>query len=191
MIQLRHRLVLASKSPRRRQLLREAGIPFEVRTREVNEDFPGDLPAAEVAHYLARKKAAACLDLIGEKEILLTADSTVVLGDTIFNKPADRAEAASFLRALAGKTHQVITGVCLRTLEEEHSFADVSQVRMMPLTEAEIDFYIDEYQPYDKAGAYAIQEWIGLCKVRSIEGSYYNIVGLPVDRVYAALQLFG
>jgi septum formation protein len=184
-------LILASQSPRRAQLLREAGIDFIIRAREVNEDFPTDLAADEVAPYLARRKAEASLDLLGVAgDVLLTADSTVILGETIYNKPADRTDAQRILRALSGRTHRVVTGCCLLSLEKEEVFSGISHVTFTELSDAEIDYYIDHYQPYDKAGAYAIQEWIGLCKVSRIEGTYANIVGLPVDLVYERLQRF-
>lgn len=183
------RLILASQSPRRAQLLREAGIDFIIKTRETTEDFPPDLPADQVAAYLARKKAHNARGFLETgADIILAADSTVILGQTIYNKPADRAEAASFLRQLSGKKHRVITGCCLLSLTKEAVFSAVSIVHFAPLSTREIDYYIDHYQPYDKAGAYAIQEWIGLCKVSRIEGSYANIVGLPVAMVYAKLQ---
>ena len=187
---LSRKIILASKSPRRQQLLREAGFDFEVRTQEVEENYPSDLPVEKVAAYLARKKAAAMLSDLQEEDILLTADSTVILDNRILEKPADQAEAASFLRALSGNKHQVITGVCLCSREKERVFSAISSVFFEELTEAEIDYYIRHYAPYDKAGGYAIQEWIGLCKVYRIEGSYFNIVGLPVDQVYRELMDF-
>lgn len=184
---IKRKIILASKSPRRSQLLRDAGIEFEILTKEVEEDFPADMPVREVATYLAKVKAEACADYITEDEILLTADSTVVLGDQIFNKPLSREDACQMLRALSGVMHTVYTGVCLLSKEKEIVLTGVSNVYFDPLTDAEIDFYVDRYRPYDKAGSYAVQEWIGLCKISRIEGTYSNIMGLPVDLVYKAL----
>lgn len=183
------RIILASRSPRRAQLLREMGIPFIVRSQTVPEDYPAHLAAEEVASYLAQKKARAAAGLLEkESDVLLTADSTVILGTDILDKPADRAQAIVTLRRLSGKTHRVVTGVCLLSRRRERCFAGVSKVTFEPLQEAEIEYYVDHFQPYDKAGAYAIQEWIGMCKVSAIEGTYTNIVGLPVEQVYRELQ---
>jgi septum formation protein len=183
-----HRIILASKSPRRSQLLREAGLPFVVRTREVEESYPDTLPVEEVAVFLARKKANHCRGFLETpRDILLAADSVVIVGDEILGKPVDRADAARMLRLLSGRRHVVITGVCLLTNSQEVAFGDATYVTFAPLSEADIDYYIDTCKPYDKAGSYAIQEWIGLCKVQQIEGTYANVVGLPVQRVWAAL----
>lgn len=183
-------LVLASQSPRRRQLLTEAGFRFTIRTYDVPEDFPADMPVEEVPVYLAQKKArAGFADLTGD-EVLLTADSVVILDGMIFNKPANHREAVQMLSALSDRTHTVITGVCLMSREKEKTFAGVSKVTFAPLSDREIDFYIREYQPFDKAGSYGVQDWIGLCKVVKIEGTYANVMGLPVDLVYTALQEF-
>jgi septum formation protein len=184
-------ILMASKSPRRRQLLELAGIPFELRSQDVDEDFPENMPAKEVAPYLAQKKARAAVHLLeSDRQILLTADSVVILDGRIFNKPADRGEAQNMLGQLSGRRHTVITGVCLRSRSREEVLSGVSQVYFNTLTKEEIDFYIDQYQPFDKAGSYAIQEWIGLCKIKRIEGTYANIMGLPVDLVYEALGRF-
>ena len=183
------RIILASRSPRRVQLLRETGIPFIVRSPEVPEDYPAHLAADEVAPYLAQKKARAAAGLLEkENDVLLTADSTVILGEAILDKPADRDQAMATLRRLSGKTHRVVTGVCLLSHRRERCFAGVSKVAFEALQEAEIEYYVDHFQPYDKAGSYAIQEWIGLCKVSAIEGTYTNIVGLPMEQVYRELQ---
>ncbi|MEM8585431.1 MAG: Maf family nucleotide pyrophosphatase [Bacteroidota bacterium] len=181
-------IVLASKSPRRSELLERAGLPFRVETREVEEIYPDDLPAMEVAPYLARLKAHACMDFLsGKDEILLTADSVVVLDNTIYGKPRDKTHAQDTLRKISGRVHTVVTGICLKTAEREMVRSARAQVHFEPLSEEEINYYIEHYQPYDKAGAYAIQEWIGLCKVRKIEGTYDNIMGLPVAMVYAGI----
>jgi len=190
MMILEKQLILASRSPRRKQLLEQAGFTFTVQPLDLEEDFPADLPAGEVAEFLAVKKARAGKSLIREREILLAADSVVLLDGKIYNKPADEREAQDMLRALSGRMHQVMTGVCLLSAQREVSFAGKSSVQMEALTQEEIEYYVRRYQPYDKAGSYAIQEWIGLCKISRIEGTYANIMGLPVDLVYKALADF-
>jgi septum formation protein len=187
---LEQKIILASKSPRRRQLLEQAGFHFEVKTQDTPEDYPANLPVEEVAPYLAEKKALASANLIGEGEVLLTADSVVILNGKIYEKPQDRSDAHRILRELSGQKHRVITGVCLMDASRKRVFAGVSDVQFEPLTEEEIIHYVDAYEPYDKAGSYAIQEWIGLCKISKIEGTYANIMGLPVDLVYQELQAF-
>ncbi|MCH2083004.1 MAG: Maf family protein [Saprospiraceae bacterium] len=190
MLALQRKIILASKSPRRSQLLSQAGFQFEIKTKEVQEDFPETMPVEDVAEYLAIKKARASKEVIKEGEILLAADSVVILNNVIYGKPKDRADAQQILKALSGQQHQVITGVCLLSQNKQVSFSGISKVYFKELTTEEIDFYIDTYQPYDKAGAYAIQEWIGLCKIRKIEGTYANIMGLPVDLVFEHLAEF-
>ena len=187
---LRKKLILASQSPRRRQLLEQAGFTFEVKTKPIDESFPEDMPVDEVAGYLARRKAHAAREFITGEEILLTADSVVILGDAIYNKPEDAADARRILRALSGRVHRVITGVCLLSRDKERVFSGESRVHFAELTDEEIDYYIRTCRPFDKAGAYAIQEWIGLCKIDRIEGTYSNIMGLPVDLVYRELVNF-
>lgn len=187
---LKKKIILASKSPRRSQLLREAGIPFEVKTRDTPEDYPADLPIEDVASYIARKKAKAANDFLEKDTILLTADSVVVLGNKVYGKPRSKKEACQFLRELSGKAHKVITGVCLLSSEKEVTFSSESIVHFANLSEEEISYYVETFKPFDKAGAYAIQEWIGICKIKKIEGTYTNIMGLPVDRVYQALEKF-
>lgn len=184
------KLILASKSPRRKQLLEMAGIPFTIRTKDVPEDYPEELAVMEVAPYLARKKAKACQDFLQGDDILLSADSVVIQAGIIYGKPRDRADAKRILSNLSGQMHTVVTGVCLLTKDKERVFAGYSRVFFDELSEAEIEYYIDTYNPFDKAGAYAIQEWIGLCKINKIEGTYANIMGLPVDLVYKELQNF-
>jgi septum formation protein len=186
---LQRPILLASQSPRRKELLEKAGFTqLEVQPVAVEETFPKDMPAAEVAEFLAIKKAEAAFHLLRKGQILLTADSVVILGDVIFGKPENEEDAARILRQLSGNLHQVITGVCLRTLQQTRHFSGVSNVYFEELTEQEIQFYIQKYQPFDKAGAYAIQEWIGLNKVRRIEGTYSNIMGLPTEQVYREIQ---
>lgn len=188
---LQHKIILASKSPRRRHLLKQAGFQFEVRTREVEETFPPELPVEEVAAYLAMKKAEAVRDfLTGGDEIILTADSVVILNGKFYGKATDLADAAQMLRELSGNVHQVITGVCLLSAQKEVVFSGVSRVHFAELSEEEIQYYVHNYEVLDKAGSYAIQEWIGLCLIEKIEGSYSNIMGLPMELVYQHLKEF-
>lgn len=183
-------IVLASKSPRRSQLLREAGFDFRILSLDVDEDFSTDMPVEEVAEYLARRKALAAAPALRPDEVILAADSVVILDGEIFNKPADYDEAFWMIRRLSGRQHTVVTGVCLLSAERERSFSGVSNVTFADLSNEEIDYYIRTCQPFDKAGAYGVQEWIGLCKITHIEGTYANVMGLPVDKVYAALREF-
>lgn len=187
---INRKIILASKSPRRSQLLREAGFEFEIKTREIEETFPPTLAAKDVAAYLAEKKAEGVKDFITDDEIILTSDTTVVLGNTIFGKPKDNEHAFEILSALSGKPHEVITGVCLLGKEKRKVFSCSSKVFLDELTDSEIHYYINKFKPYDKAGAYAIQEWIGLCKISKIEGTYSNIMGLPMREVYHELLNF-
>ena len=179
-------LLLASNSPRRKELLTGLGLDYTVRIKEVHEDFPEHLKRAEVAEYLASHKADAYKDDL-QNEVLITADTIVCLGDRVLNKPQSHHEAAEMLRALSGTSHEVITGVCLMTRESKTVFHDITKVYFKELTQAEIDFYINHYKPFDKAGAYGIQEWIGMVGIERIEGSYFNVVGLPVQKLYQKL----
>ena len=187
---LQKKLILASKSPRRKQLLEMAGIPFEIKTKEVEENYPEDMPVMDVAPYLAQKKARACQNFIQDDEIILAADSVVIQGDNIYGKPTDAADARRIISELSGKMHWVITGVCLLSAEKETVFAGKAKVYFEEISEAEIAYYVEKYKPFDKAGAYAIQEWIGLCKINRIEGTYSNIMGLPMEMVYKELVAF-
>lgn len=188
---LNKKIILASKSPRRSHLLREAGFNFEIKTQDVEESYPDDLPADDVAPFLAEKKAMACTGfLTADDEIVLTADSVVILDEKIYGKPADYEDGMRILRELSGRVHKVITGVCLLSTTKKKVFADVALVHFQPLSDEEIRYYLDHYAPFDKAGAYAIQEWIGLCKISKIEGTYSNIMGLPMERLYRELQQF-
>ncbi|MBN8676817.1 MAG: septum formation protein Maf [Chitinophagales bacterium] len=183
-------LILASKSPRRSQLLQEAGFSFRVETFDVDESFSEEMPVEEVAPWLAQKKAQAARHLIEGDEIVLAADSVVILHGKIYNKPADYRGAFSMIRALSGNQHTVITGVCLMSKTQEKVLAGKTQVWFSELTDEEIDYYIRVWQPYDKAGSYGAQDWIGHCKITRIEGTFQNVMGLPVDLVYQALQEF-
>lgn len=184
-----YRIVLASQSPRRHQLLQQAGLSFVVKPQDVEEIFPDDMPIDEVALYLAELKAMAARHFLEQpNDVVLAADSVVLLHGEIFGKPKDEADAKAMLRQLSGQEHRVITGVCLLTAERKMTFGDTAHVQFGELSDAEIDYYIQNYRPFDKAGSYAIQEWIGLCKIERIQGTYANIMGLPVQRVYAALE---
>lgn len=184
-------LILASKSPRRSQLLRQAGFNFTIRPLDTPEDYPDTLNPDEVAEYLAKKKAEAAKQFLStEEEVILASDSIVILDGTIYEKPTDRADAIRILQKLAGRSHRVLTGVCLLSQHKCVSFTGMSKVELAEMTQEEIEHYVDAYEPYDKAGAYAIQEWIGLCKINRIEGTYPNIMGLPVNLVYHHLLNF-
>ncbi|HAA12705.1 MAG TPA: septum formation protein Maf [Cytophagales bacterium] len=183
-----YRLVLASKSPRRQQLLSELGVEFVVRTKDVPEDYPDELPKTEIARYLAERKARAHQPELAQEEVVLTSDTTVVLDNRQLEKAADADEARSMLQALSGRTHQVITGVCLAGPNRLESFDDTTEVTFRGLTSQEIDYYINTFQPFDKAGAYGIQEWIGMIGVERMVGSYFTVMGLPTHRVYTAIQ---
>ncbi|MBT9392299.1 septum formation protein Maf [Hymenobacter sp. NST-14] len=188
----RPRLVLASGSPRRRQLLTDLGLRYEVRLREVEESFPATLRRAEVAEYLAAHKAAAYAPDLAPDELVITADTIVCLDDDVLNKPADEAEAVAMLQRLQGRAHEVYTGVCLRCADgRQVIFSDETRVHFRPLTESEITHYVRQYQPLDKAGAYGAQDWIGMVAVTRLEGSYFNVMGLPVHRVWEELARLG
>ena len=166
-------------------------LDFEVKVlSDIDESYPEDKPVGEVAEYIARKKAAAYQTLIHEDELVITADTVVVVDQEILGKPVDAADARRMLRLISGREHQVITGVCLTTTEKIHSFSVSTDVAFKQLSENEIDYYIEHYKPFDKAGAYGIQEWIGYIGVTSLHGSYFNVMGLPVQRIYAELQKF-
>jgi len=184
------RLILASGSPRRRQLLTELGLAYEIRLREVDESFPPHLRRAQVAEYLARHKAEAYRPDLVADELLLTADTIVCLDEDVLNKPADAAEARAMLARLQGRAHQVYTGVCLLPGDgrEPVVFSDETTVHFQPLTPAEIAHYVAHYQPFDKAGAYGAQDWLGLVGIGRLEGSYFNVMGLPTHRVWPAVQ---
>lgn len=191
MNRMNYKIILASGSPRRQQLLRELQIPFTVRTIPVAEDCPAELPPDRVAVFLAEKKGQAYRNTLADDELVITADTTVVVGERLLNKPADAAEAREMLTALSGRSHRVITGVCLMTTNERRTLVDITEVCFRIITDEEISFYVENYQPFDKAGGYAIQEWIGMVAIEKITGSYFNVMGLPVEKLYRALQDFG
>ena len=181
--------MLASKSPRRQQLLSDLGLKFEVLVREVEEIVPEGMPVQAVATYLAEEKASAYPDLSTEK-LVITADTIVCIDNRVLGKPENREVAIQMIADLSGRAHEVITGVCFTWKGQKKSFAEVTKVYFRNLSQAEIEFYVDEYQPYDKAGAYGIQEWIGMAGIEKIEGDYYNVMGLPTHRLYLELQNF-
>jgi septum formation protein len=186
------RLVLASNSPRRRQLLTELGLTYEIRLREVDESFPPHLVRAEVAEFLAAHKASAYAPDLAPDELVITADTIVCLDDDVLNKPADEAEAVQMLQRLQGRAHDVYTGVCLLHGDGRRVvFSDQTRVHFRPLSLPEIEHYVRQYQPLDKAGAYGAQDWIGMVAVTRLEGSYFNVMGLPVHRVWEELVKLG
>ena len=186
------KLILASNSPRRRQLLTDMGLPYEIRLREVDEDFPAHLRRAEVAEYLAAHKAAAYAPDLASDEVVLTADTIVCLGDDVLNKPTDVAEATAMLTRLQGCAHDVFTAVCLRTGDgRQVVFSDRTTVYFRPLSPAEISHYITTAQPFDKAGAYGAQDWLGMVGITRLEGSYFTVMGLPTHRVWEELTKLG
>lgn len=180
-------LILASSSPRRQYLMKEAGFQFRIEKPDVEESWPADLPIHHVARYLAEKKAEYFRPSM-KNEVIVAADTVVIIDDTIVNKPEDRAEAIRMLTALSGRTHIVMTGVCIISREREESFEDTTLVTFQDLTQDEIAHYVDNFRPYDKAGAYGAQDWIGMVAIQKIEGSYFNVMGLPIHLVYQHLK---
>lgn len=185
------KLILASKSPRRSELLRGLGLDFEIRTKETEENFPLEMPVGEVAGFLSEKKARVFSEDLQKGELLIAADTIVILGNDILGKPSDANEAFQMLSALSGKVHEVITGVTLMDKDRILTFQDTAKVYFKSITDEEIHYYIKNYKPFDKAGAYGIQEWIGFVAVDKIEGSYFTVMGLPVHKVYKELSLWG
>lgn len=182
------KIILASQSPRRKQLLEWAEVPFEIIVKETDESYPADLSIEETAIHIARNKALAVKDGVQEPVPILAADTIVVLEGRIIGKPKDREDAINILSSLSGKEHKVITGVVILNNINEVAFAETTNVQFHELTPAQIEFYVDNYKPYDKAGAYAIQEWIGVVGIETINGDFYNVMGLPVSRVVQALK---
>lgn len=185
----KYRVILASNSPRRKELLSGLGIDYEVKTLPgIEESYPDTLKGEEIPLYIAREKADAYRDSMQPDELIITADTIVWLDGVVMGKPKDEEEARNMLRRLSGKTHQVMTGVCITTTGFRKSFSTVTDVTFTDLTEEEIHYYVEHYKPMDKAGAYGIQEWIGFVGVQSIAGSYFNVMGLPVQRLYKELK---
>lgn len=185
------KIILASNSPRRRELLAGLDLEFEVKViKGIDESYPDTLAPTEVAQYIAAKKADAYVATIGDNDLVITADTVVIVDNDILGKPHDEAEAKAMLRRISGRSHQVVTGVCLVTKDKRREFSVSTDVTFRNLTESEIDYYVSHYHPLDKAGAYGIQEWIGYVGVTALNGSYFNVMGLPVQRIYAELQFF-
>lgn len=183
-------LILASKSPRRKELLEKAEIPFSILIKEVEEIYPDDLAIDKVPEYLAQLKASPFLSDLKDNQILLTSDTIVVYDESVMGKPKDRSQAIDFVSKLAGSTHRVITGVCLSSNKKQKLFKDIADVELYPMTSEEVEWYVDKYEPYDKAGAYGIQDWIGYVKIKKITGTYATIMGLPIAKVYQELSRF-
>ncbi|MBR1548841.1 MAG: septum formation protein Maf [Prevotella sp.] len=188
---MKYRIILASNSPRRKELLAGLDVDFEVRLVDgIDESYPDELPTQEIAAYISQKKAQAYLSTMAADELVITADTVVILGQQVMGKPRSAADACHMLRLLSGYTHQVITGVTLTTKERATTFSVTTDVTFRELSDEEISYYVDKYRPFDKAGAYGIQEWIGYVEVTALNGSYFNVMGLPVQRIYEALQTF-
>jgi septum formation protein len=184
------RIILASRSPRRQQLLHELGLKFVTEVREYDESYPDGLSGEEIARFVAHAKASTFQGEISENEIVISADTIVWCNGKVLGKPADKSEAKKFLSEISGNTHEVITGVSIRSKLKDVTFSESTRVTFEPFSEEEIEYYIQNFQPYDKAGAYGIQEWIGIVACSHIDGSYFNVVGLPVQRLYKELQNF-
>jgi len=184
------KIILASKSPRRKELLGHILDSFEIRTKDIDEIYPDHLATEEVPKYLAKLKADAFVDTMADDELIITSDTVVAMDGEIYGKPKDREDAVRILQALSGKTHEVITGVCLQMKNKEVIFSETTTIHFKILSTKEIEYYIDKYQPYDKAGAYAIQEWIGMIGIEKMEGDYFNVVGLPLFKLNRELGKF-
>lgn len=186
----KYHFILASKSPRRQFLLKDLGLDFEVRTKEVDESFSSEFKAEQIALYLCEKKAHAFDDDLNENSIVITADTIVWIENQVLNKPENYEDAVRMLKLLSGKTHEVYTGVCLKSNSKMKSFYAVTKVHFKKLSDEEINYYISNFHPFDKAGAYGAQEWIGYIAVDKIEGSYFNVMGLPLKELYEELLKF-
>lgn len=186
-----YNIILASNSPRRKELLAGLDLQFEVRVlQDIDESYPEDLPTQNIAEFISKKKASAYIQTMADNDLVITADTVVILGDEVMGKPHDETDAKRMLGELSGRTHQVATGVTLSTRERQVSFSVVTDVTFKQLSSDEIDYYVRTYHPMDKAGAYGIQEWIGYIGVTALNGSYFNVMGLPVQRIYEALRTF-
>jgi len=185
----KYKVILASNSPRRKELLAGLGVDYEVRTLpDVDESYPETLQGADIPLYIAKEKADAYVAMMQPGELMITADTIVWLDGKVLGKPQDKEDALQMLRTMSGRTHEVFTGVCITTTDWQRSFTAQTEVRFATLSEEEIAYYVDNFQPMDKAGAYGVQEWIGFIGVENISGSYYNIMGLPVQRIYNELK---
>jgi len=181
-----YQIILASNSPRRKQFLTDLGLNFVIKPANVNEEYPSFLKGKDIALYIAKQKASAFNNL-NENDVVITCDTIVWLDDVAFGKPENKTEALEMLLQLSGKTHQVISAVCIKSNQKEQLFYDETQVTFNNLNPLDIDYYIDKFQPFDKAGAYGIQEWIGLIGIKKINGSYTNVVGMPMEKLYNEL----
>ncbi len=186
---MKHKLVLGSGSPRRKELLSGLGFDFEVRTKDTPEDFPSTLPLNEVPEFLAERKAQALFDTLSDDELVLCADTVVILNNKILGKPESKEDAIAMLEELSGNTHLVVTGVFIGNSKQKTIFSDTTEVTFVSLTRPEIEYYIDNYQPFDKAGSYGVQEWIGYVAVERMNGSYTTVMGLPTHLVYEKLKM--
>jgi septum formation protein len=191
MFTLSHNLILGSKSPRRQELIKGMGFEYEIRTLDTDESYPSTLLGTEVAGYLATQKADALMTSLLENELLLTSDTVVIVEGEVLGKPADKDEAIAMLSKLSGKTHQVITGIHLATTKQRHTFSVTTEVVFHSLQAQEIEYYVQYYKPFDKAGSYGIQEWIGYVSIEKMNGSYYNVMGLPTAELWQQLRQLG
>jgi len=185
-----YKIILASRSPRRQQLLTELGLKFKVVVKDYDETFPSGLTGEEIARYIAYRKAASFENEIPENAIVIAADTIVWCNDKVLGKPVNKVDAFAILKEISGNTHEVITGVSIRSKSKEITFSESTKVTFEPFSEEETEYYIENFKPYDKAGAYGIQEWIGIIACSHIDGSYFNVVGLPVQRLYKELLAF-
>lgn len=183
-----NKIVLGSKSPRRQELLKSLGFHIEIRTKEVEENFPEEMDVLEVAEYLAKLKSEPLRDSLSNSELLITSDTVVLRDNEILGKPSDRKEAIDMITSLSDKEHKVITGVCLTTHDRQIAFSNSTTVQFDNLELVEIEYYVDNFKPYDKAGAYGIQEWLGYIGIKKIEGCYYNVMGLPMNALYQKIK---
>lgn len=191
MFQLTHTLILGTKSPRRQELIQGLGFPYEVRTLDTDETYPESLKPSQIASFLAEIKAKALLDTLKPSELLLTSDTVVVTTDKILGKPTDKVSAKQMIASLSGKTHHVITGVHLATIDNSYTFDVTTEVTFLPLESWEIDYYVEKFNPLDKAGSYGIQEWIGIMGIEKMNGSYYNVMGLPTAELWKVMKKLG
>lgn len=185
-----YNIILASKSPRRQLLLKGLDISFEIKVREIDESYPANIQAPEVPEYLSKKKATAYTDIIKHNTLIITADTIVIQNGHVIEKPVDKTDAYNLIEKLSGNKHTVVSGVCITSHKKQVSFSAFTEVYFRDLTHEEITYYIEKYKPFDKAGAYGIQEWIGYCGIKKIEGSYFNVMGLPTQQLYSELLRF-
>ncbi len=191
MFKLTHQLILGSKSPRRQELIKGLGFDYEIRTLDTDECYPKTLKPLQIASFLAEIKAKALLSTLKENELLLTSDTVVITKDQVLGKPENKEAAKKMIASLSGKTHQVITGVHLTTLKASHTFDVTTEVTFLPLEKWEINYYVEKFSPFDKAGSYGIQEWIGYIGIEKMNGSYYNVMGLPTAELWKVMKKLG